>query len=149
MSRREGRPSPAESATTYPLHTEMWGGDGELWHVTEDKRGVRRWKKGRVSSRTESTTKTFIKDDIIGDTMEDKTDHRGLDSLFDRDSPMSAEEPTPEEVVEVEKDTVMSKLRGSVNVPEEFKFADDSTFYTMLRNIFRGKNILITGPQMW
>ncbi len=52
----------------------------------------------------------------------------------------------PPEVVEVEKDTVMSKLKGSVNVPEEFKFADDTTFYTMLRNIFRGKNILITGP---
>jgi MoxR-like ATPase len=40
----------------------------------------------------------------------------------------------------------MSKLRGSVDVPEEFKFADDTTFYTMLRNIYRGKNILITGP---
>tara|TARA_R110000824_G_scaffold25936_3_gene89828 strand:- start:467 stop:1663 length:1197 start_codon:yes stop_codon:yes gene_type:complete len=42
--------------------------------------------------------------------------------------------------------SVMSKLRGSVDVPEEFKFADDTTFYTMLRNIYRGKNILITGP---
>ena len=42
--------------------------------------------------------------------------------------------------------TVMSKLKGSVDVPEEFKFADDTTFYTMLRNIYRGKNILITGP---
>ena len=40
----------------------------------------------------------------------------------------------------------MSKLRGSVSVPDEFKFADDTTFYTMLRNIYRGKNILITGP---
>jgi len=42
--------------------------------------------------------------------------------------------------------TVMSKLRGSVECPEEFKFADDNTFYTMLRNIYRGKNILIAGP---
>jgi len=42
--------------------------------------------------------------------------------------------------------TVMSKLKGSVDPPEEFKFADDNTFYTMLRNIYRGKNILITGP---
>jgi len=42
--------------------------------------------------------------------------------------------------------SVMSKLKGSVKVPEEFKFADDNTFYTMLRNIYRGKNILITGP---
>ncbi len=151
MSRRRTRPSPTESATDFPLHYERVGGDGRYWHVSEDKRGVRRWKKGLYHGSDEdkllsSTTETLIKDDISGDTMEDKTDHRGLDSLFDRDSPMPAEEPTPEEVVEVEKDTVMSKLRGSVNVPEEFKFADDMTFYTMLRNIFRGKNILITGP---
>ena len=42
--------------------------------------------------------------------------------------------------------TVLSKLKGSVDIPEEFKFADSMTFYTMLRNIFRGKSILITGP---
>ena len=42
--------------------------------------------------------------------------------------------------------TVLSKLKGSVDIPEEFKFADSNTFYTMLRNIFRGKSILITGP---
>ena len=75
--------------------------------------------------------------------MEYEDRHGGLDDLMSG-SPMPDEEPTPKEVVE--KETVMSKLRGSVNVPEEFKFADDTTFYTMLRNIFRGKNILITGP---
>jgi len=142
MSRRKTRPSPTESATDYTLYTEKIGGDGGMWHVTVDRRGIYRWKKGRVGSRTESTTETLIKDDTYEETMEEKTDHRGLDSLFDRDSPMREEEPP----VEVEKDTVMSKLKGSVNVPEEFKFADDMTFYTMLRNIFRGKNILITGP---
>ena len=42
--------------------------------------------------------------------------------------------------------TIMSKLKGSVDMPEEFKFADSSVFYTMLRNIFRGKSILVTGP---
>ena len=42
--------------------------------------------------------------------------------------------------------TVMSKLQGSVDIPEEFKFADNITFYTMLRNIFRNKSIMITGP---
>jgi len=42
--------------------------------------------------------------------------------------------------------TVLSKLKGSVSIPEEFKFADSNTFYTMLRNIYRGKSILITGP---
>ena len=78
-----------------------------------------------------------------------KTDseHEGLDSLF------GDEEDTPEEVVEIEEepelvidDSVMGKIKASVGVPEEFKFTDDKTFYTMLRNIFRGKNILVTGP---
>jgi MoxR-like ATPase len=146
MSRRRTRPSPTESATDFPLHHERVGGDGKYWHVSEDKRGVRRWKKGLYHGPLSSTTESFIKDELSGVTMETEDRHGGLDGLFDRDSPTLEEEPTPEEVVEVEKDTVMSKLRGSVNVPEEFKFADDMTFYTMLRNIFRGKNILITGP---
>ena len=42
--------------------------------------------------------------------------------------------------------TVISKLKGSVDIPEEFKFADSTTFYSMLRNIYRGKSILVTGP---
>ena len=155
MSRRRPRPSPTESATDFPLHHERVGGDGAYWHVAEDKRGVKRWKKGMytgvhtgkeddlsLSSETESLKKALPYEE----TMDTEDRHGGLDGLFDRDSPMPEEESTPEEVVEVEKDTVMSKLKGSVNVPEEFKFADDMTFYTMLRNIFRGKNILITGP---
>jgi len=51
------------------------------------------------------------------------------------------EEPKP-----IIDDSVIGKLKASVNVPEEFKFADDMTFYTMLRNIFRNKYILVTGP---
>jgi MoxR-like ATPase len=42
--------------------------------------------------------------------------------------------------------TVISKLKGSVEIPEEFKFADSTTFYSMLRNIYRGKSVLVTGP---
>ena len=65
-------------------------------------------------------------------------------SYITDEQPTLVEEPTP---VKVEhKPTVMSKLMGSVDVPEEFKFADNVTFYTMLRNIFRGKSIMITGP---
>ena len=71
----------------------------------------------------------------------------GLEALFGTDS----EEPEDEVEVEPEVEiphvpTVMSKLKGSVDMPEEFKFADSMTFYTMLRNIFRGKSILVTGP---
>jgi len=105
---------------------------------------------GTIRKSLSSDTDTFIKDSHDGDTdMEEKTDHEGLGALFGDDTPTDAfEDPMPEEEppVEVEKDTVMSKLKGSVNVPEEFKFADNMTFYTMLRNIYRGKNILITGP---
>ena len=155
--RREGRPSPAQSATWYDEWTERTGGDGETWHVKRDSRGTKRWTRGTAPAwthelrvdedETSSETESLKKALPYEETMEDKTDHRGLDGLFDvgTESPMPEEEPTPEEVV-VEKDTVMSKLKGSVNVPEEFKFADNMTFYTMLRNIFRGKNILITGP---
>ena len=67
------------------------------------------------------------------------------DTTYTTENPVSEEESMPEEVVE-HKATVMSKLMGSVSVPEEFKFADNITFYTMLRNIFRGKSIMITGP---
>ena len=55
--------------------------------------------------------------------MEEKTDYRGLEDLLSG-SP-GQKRTYPKEVVE--KETVMSKLRGSVNVPEEFKFADDTT----------------------
>jgi len=168
MARRKERPSPSQSATDYEVGYEKKGGDGSMWHVSADIRDIKRWKRGYgpivatppedyddkaggyPESELREDTETLIKDDTSGDTMEEKPTHEGLDSLFDigttEESPMHEEDTTPEEVVEVEKDTVMSKLRGSVNVPEEFKFADDTTFYTMLRNIFRGKNILITGP---
>ena len=44
------------------------------------------------------------------------------------------------------EDSLFEKLKAELPVPKEFKFADDSVFYTMLRNIFRGKWILVTGP---
>ena len=151
----KGRPSPSQSATWYDEWTERTGGDGETWHVKRDSRGTKRWTKGKAPEWTHelrldegetlsSATDKLIKDDTSGDEMEEKPTHEGLDSLFDtgrtEEDPMPVEEPP----VEVERDTIMSKLKGSVNVPEEFKFADNMTFYTMLRNIFRGKNILIT-----
>ena len=55
--------------------------------------------------------------------------------------PIIVEEP--ELVID---DSIIAKLKASVDIPEEFKFTDNMTFYTMLRNIFRGKNILVTGP---
>ena len=50
--------------------------------------------------------------------------------------------------VENKKETpsFMETLRMYVDIPDEFKFADKNTFYTMLRNIYRGKSIMVTGP---
>ena len=67
--------------------------------------------------------------------------HKGLEDL------MPEEEPPIEEKIEpIIDDSVIGKLKASVDIPEEFKFADSMTFYTMLRNIFRNKYILVTGP---
>jgi hypothetical protein len=44
------------------------------------------------------------------------------------------------------KDSLFDRLKAELPAPKEFLFADDDTFYTMLRNIFRGKWILVTGP---
>ena len=146
---REGRPSPAESATLWNVGHEKRGQDDGMWHVSADTRGIKRWKKGYSTLSaipTEKETKTFIKDSDYGDTeMSEEYRHRGLDDLMS-ESPEQDEAPASEPEPVVEKETVMSKLKGSVQIPEEFKFADSVTFYTMLRNIYRGKNILITGP---
>ena len=149
---REGRPSPAESATLWSVGFEKRGQDDGIWHVSADTRGIKRWKKGYSTLSaipTESDTKTFIKDGDYEDTeMSEEHRHRGLDEfMLDPDSI----KPTPDEAPAsepepIERETVMSKLKGSVQIPEEFKFAESITFYTMLRNIYRGKNILITGP---
>ena len=149
VKRREGRPSPAESATLWNVGHEKRGQDDGMWHVSADTRGIKRWKKGYSTLSaipTEEETKTFIKDSDYEDTeMSEEHRHRGIDDLMS-DTPMQDEAPAREPEPVVEKETVMSKLKGSVQIPEEFKFADNITFYTMLRNIYRGKNILITGP---
>ena len=75
-------------------------------------------------------------DDATISTLE--SGERDYDS---EDSPSIVEE---EPVVHIP--TVISKIKGSVDIPEEFKFADSTTFYSMLRNIFRGKSVLVTGP---
>jgi MoxR-like ATPase len=146
---REERPSPTSSATWYDIGAERLGGDGNTWHVSADTRGIKRWKKGGSEHPTEKAAETLIKDSDYEDTeMSEEHRHRGLDEfMLDPDSikptldEAPASEPEP-----IERETVMSKLKGSVQIPEEFKFAESITFYTMLRNIYRGKNILITGP---
>tara|TARA_R110000824_G_scaffold92531_1_gene224412 strand:- start:301 stop:1491 length:1191 start_codon:yes stop_codon:yes gene_type:complete len=71
--------------------------------------------------------------------------HEGLSELLgDVEEKMSS--TTEKEIEPIIDDSVIGKLKASVDIPEEFKFADSMTFYTMLRNIFRNKYILVTGP---
>jgi len=75
-----------------------------------------------------------------------------VDEAIDPDTgePMDIPEddtpPIEEKIEPIIDDSVIGKLKASVDIPEEFKFADSMTFYTMLRNIFRNKYILVTGP---
>jgi len=62
------------------------------------------------------------------------------------DGDVVEEDTTEKEIEPIIDDSVIGKLKASVEIPEEFKFKDNMTFYTMLRNIFRNKYILITGP---
>ena len=111
----------------------------------ESKRTIRKTMSER-ETRLERGIE--IDEEVIGTESEEL---EGLEALFgDRDEevetssePIVEDEPAP---AEVHVPTVISKLKGSVDLPEEFKFADDMTFYTMLRNIFRNDPILITGP---
>jgi MoxR-like ATPase len=96
----------------------------------------------KMSREAMLDTVTGYTDDEASEKMEDRT--TAVDEFMDLARDAKVPEPTMPEPPA--PPSVMSKLKGSVNVPEEFKFADDNTFYTMLRNIYRGKNILITGP---
>ena len=82
-----------------------------------------------------------VRDDVYEDTLLSVWDDMAEWMNDNPHTHIIEEEPEP-----IIDDSVIGKLKASVDVPEEFKFTDDMTFYTMLRNIFRGKNILVTGP---
>ncbi len=42
---KAGRKGPSESATSFKVGTEKKGNDGNMWVITEDKNGIKRWKK--------------------------------------------------------------------------------------------------------
>lgn len=78
---------------------------------------------------------------------EDVEDERkGLEALFGGEVEETMDPTTEKKIEPIIDDSVIGKLKASVDIPEEFKFADSMTFYTMLRNIFRNKYILVTGP---
>ena len=170
---KSDRKSPPYSATTYEVGTYGVGTDGNVWKIctvgktTRRPSGYKRWLRhyhtgsdGKAIERTPSAEMVGYDDYIERKTMSDTEldpemgiesvdEVEGLEALFgtDRDGEVEA---TPEPIVEeepvVHTPTVISKLKGSVSLPEEFKFADDMVFFTMLRNVFRNDPILILGP---
>ena len=168
------RKSPPFSAGVHIDGTYGVGTDGNVWKIVRVGKtarrptGYKRWVRhyhtspaGKVIEHTPSAEMVGYEDFIERKTMSDteldpemgievsggKIMHEGPLSHTDEEGEVEA---TPETIVEdepvVHAPTVISKLRGSVSLPEEFKFADDMVFYTMLRNIFRCDPILITGP---
>jgi MoxR-like ATPase len=170
---KSDRKSPPFPANDYPEYTKGIGNDGNVYITRYTEKGYKKWMRSYDSLHAPHKPLTTMVgyDEYRDKTMSRDTTYRG-DEVETTESPMLEEEHTPDEGLkgleaifggepmtakeiepEVEPEpsaphipSVMSKLRGSVSVPEEFKFADDTTFYTMLRNIYRGKNILITGP---
>jgi len=108
-------------------------------HLADDKRysgALNPLIDYRIPLRIKEEVKTMYED-------KDRTEEREEVSPYEETDSMTeavVEPPAPH------IPTIMSKLKGSVDMPEEFKFADSTVFYTMLRNIFRGKSILVTGP---
>ena len=159
---KKDRKSPPYSANDYIEGKLGVGVDNKVWINTITSAGYNVWKPYTASHREPDNSMVGYKDYLERKTMSDTeldpemgidsvdetTPLEGLEALFgDEEGEVEA---TPEPIVEeepvVHTPTVISKLRGSVSLPEEFKFADDMVFYTMLRNIYRNDPILITGP---
>jgi MoxR-like ATPase len=128
------------SGESYTRHTDMIGYDE--WFTSDVSRDKTMSDEESYRGEDVETTESPVSDEEY--TPDEGL--KGLEAIFGGESDEEIEPEVEPEPPAPHIPTVMSKLRGSVSVPEEFKFANDTTFYTMLRNIYRGKNILITGP---
>ncbi len=159
-----GRKSPPYSANDYEIGTLGIGQDGYIWKIKE-RASYNVWVASGMGIITKesmpSPSMIGYDDDYWREKMSEREEldpemgideperdsadeplgvEETIDMLLEEDDEIEAE---PEPIID---DSILAKLKSSVGVPEEFKFADNMTFYTMLRNIFRGKNILVTGP---
>ena len=157
---KKDRKSPPFSANDYKDGVYGVGVDGEIWVVRTTTVGYKRWLHATIDRTPEKEHRRrplvgyedYIERKTMSDTELDpemgidtpKEEIKEIEASLRRDEEGEVK-ATPEPTVE-RAPTVISKLRGSVSLPEEFKFADDMVFYTMLRNIFRCDPILITGP---
>ena len=157
---KRDRKSPPYSANDYDAGRYGVGVDGNVWLTKNTTAGYNVWKRSTTTRKPDNSMvgyKDYLERKTMSDTELDpemgidtpEEELEGLEALFSPDKEGEVE-ATPEPIVEEEPvvhiPTVISKLKGSVSLPEEFKFADDMVFFTMLRNIFRNDPILITGP---
>jgi|TARA_R110001599_G_scaffold72867_1_gene201870 MoxR-like ATPase len=90
--------------------------------------------------------KRMYEDEYKTESEDVEDERKGLEALFGGEVEETMDPTTEKKIEPIIDDSVIGKLKASVDIPEEFKFADSMTFYTMLRNIFRNKYILVTGP---
>ena len=145
----------ARAEGSYPVIDEMRGvlkpryGKGSKHSLSKDLDDMRgmaaideslKYSPDTVSSRppTEAEPKSTDKKEKSMDEIEDMDENPSEIEEKVEDTP----EPEPEVVIP----TLISKLRSSVAMPEEFKFPDAMIYYKMLRNVRRNKWILCTGP---
>jgi len=120
--------------------------DDEIGSLSDDMSGMvaidesLKYSPDTVSLRppSEAEPKSTDKKEKSMDEIEDMDENPSEIEETVEDNP----EPEPEVVIP----TLISKLRSSVAMPEEFKFPDAMIYYKMLRNVRRNKWILCTGP---
>ena len=115
-------------------------GDKEAYELYSEK--ISAMRKELDLLKKERSMSEYDKDET---SYESATYTERDDGLY-LDGDVVEEDTTEKEIEPIIDDSVIGKLKASVEIPEEFKFKDNMTFYTMLRNIFRNKYILITGP---
>jgi len=76
------RPSPTKSATLFSTGTKMFGNDGNVWSVTENKNGVKRWVKTNVKptpAPVETPISEIDEDEVDLDILEQQLNDDSLE----------------------------------------------------------------------
>ena len=74
------RKSPSDSATKFSIGTRRKGNDGNMWKITQDKNGKKRWQ--RITSGTSKASKTIKK--TVRQTKMEKIGKNELDKLREK-----------------------------------------------------------------
>lgn len=125
------------------LKAEMTAGDSSKGSIDESLKYPADTVSVRPPSEAEPKS-TDKKEKSMEETKIEDMDDEMVISLDENPSETEKVEDKPEPEVVIP--TLISKLRSSVSMPEEFKFPDAMIYFKMLRNVRRNKWILCTGP---